>query len=45
VRRGWIDAVISRAADALISVPHLMFALVVVAAFGTSLPVLVLMRP
>src|SRR5262249_10564076 len=31
VRRGWIDAVISRAADALISVPHLMFALVVVA--------------
>jgi peptide/nickel transport system permease protein len=43
VRRGWLDAVISRAADALISVPHLMFALVVVAAFGTSLPVLVLM--
>jgi peptide/nickel transport system permease protein len=43
VRRGWVDAFISRAADALISVPHLMFALVVVAAFGTSLPVLVLM--
>ncbi|MBI3709536.1 MAG: ABC transporter permease [Proteobacteria bacterium] len=43
VRRGWIDALISRAADALISIPHLMFALVVVAAFGTSLPVLVLM--
>ncbi len=43
VRRGWIDAVISRAADALISVPHLMFALVFVAAFGTSLPVLVAM--
>jgi peptide/nickel transport system permease protein len=43
VRRGWIDAIISRAAEALISVPHLMFALVVVAAFGTSLPVLVLM--
>src|SRR6185503_5004659 len=43
VRRGWVDAVISRTADALLSVPHLMFARVVVAAFGTSLPVLVLM--
>jgi peptide/nickel transport system permease protein len=43
VRRGWLDAVLGRTADALISVPHLMFALVVVAAFGTSLPVLVLM--
>jgi len=43
VKRGWTDAVIGRAADALISIPHLMFALVVVAAFGTSLPVLVLM--
>jgi peptide/nickel transport system permease protein len=38
-----LEAVICRAADALISVPHLMFALVAVAAFGTSLPVLVLM--
>ena len=43
VRRGWTDSVLGRAADALISIPHLMFALVVVAAFGTSLPVLVLM--
>lgn len=43
VRRGWTDSLIGRAADALISIPHLMFALVVVAAFGTSLPVLVLM--
>jgi len=43
VRRGWTDSVIGRAADALISIPHLMFALVVVAAFGTSLPVLILM--
>ena len=34
---------LGRAADALISIPHLMFALVVVAAFGTSLPVLILM--
>lgn len=43
VRRGWTDSVVGRAADALISIPHLMFALVVVAAFGTSLPVLILM--
>jgi peptide/nickel transport system permease protein len=43
VRRGWVDGALSRVADALISVPHLMFALVVVAAFGTSMPVLVLM--
>ncbi|MBL6615098.1 MAG: ABC transporter permease [Reyranella sp.] len=43
VRRGWTDSLLGRAADALISIPHLMFALVVVAAFGTSLPVLILM--
>lgn len=43
VRRGWTDSLLGRGADALISIPHLMFALVVVAAFGTSLPVLVLM--
>ncbi len=43
VKRGWTDSVLGRAADALISIPHLMFALVVVAAFGTSLPVLILM--
>ena len=43
VRQGWTDSVLGRAADALISIPHLMFALVVVAAFGTSLPVLILM--
>jgi peptide/nickel transport system permease protein len=43
VRQGFADSVLGRAADALISIPHLMFALVVVAAFGTSLPVLILM--
>jgi peptide/nickel transport system permease protein len=41
VRRGWLDGALSRVADALISIPHLMFALVIVAALGTSLPVLV----
>ena len=41
VRRGVLDAVLSRATDALISIPHLMFALVIVAALGSSLPVLI----
>ena len=35
------DGALSRVADALISIPHLMFALVIVAALGSSLPVLV----
>jgi peptide/nickel transport system permease protein len=38
---GWTDAVMSRAIDALISIPGKMFALVVVAAFGSSIPVLI----
>ncbi len=41
VRGGWMDGVISRGADVLISIPHLMFALVIVAALGPSMPVLV----
>jgi peptide/nickel transport system permease protein len=41
VRGGWLDAAISRTADTFISIPHLMFALVIVAALGSSLPVLV----
>ena len=40
-RGGWTDAVLSRALDALISIPSKMFALVVVAAFGSSVPVLI----
>ncbi len=40
VRGGWVEAVISRTADTLISIPHLMFALVIVATLGSSLPVL-----
>ncbi len=42
VRGGWVDAVLSRALDALISVPSLMFSLVIVASFGSSLGVLIL---
>ena len=41
VRGGLLDSVLSRTTDALISIPHLMFALVIVAALGTSLPILV----
>ena len=41
VRGGWWDGLISRTADTFISIPHLMFALVIVAALGSSLPVLV----
>jgi peptide/nickel transport system permease protein len=41
VRGGWTDAAISRTADTFISIPHLMFALVIVAALGSSLPVII----
>lgn len=40
---GWIDAVLSRLLDAMISMPSKMFALVVVATFGSSIPVLITM--
>jgi peptide/nickel transport system permease protein len=39
---GWFDAVLSRFLDAMISIPSKMFGLVVVAAFGSSIPVLIL---
>lgn len=39
---GWLDAVISRLLDTLISIPSKMFALVMVAAFGSSVPLLIL---
>jgi peptide/nickel transport system permease protein len=40
-RGGWVDAVVSRVLDALISIPSLMFGLVVIAALGASIPVLI----
>jgi peptide/nickel transport system permease protein len=40
---GLVDGAISRALDTLISIPSKMFALVVVAAFGSAVPVLILM--
>jgi len=38
----WLDAVLSRAIDTLTSVPGKMFALIMVAAFGSSMPTLAL---
>ncbi|MBB4611965.1 ABC transporter permease [Novosphingobium taihuense] len=40
VRGGWVDEVLSRAMDTLISIPSKIFALVMVAAFGSSLGLL-----
>ncbi|HTQ83785.1 MAG TPA: ABC transporter permease [Pseudolabrys sp.] len=39
---GWIDTVMSRLMDALISIPSKLFGLVVVAGLGSSIPVLIL---
>jgi peptide/nickel transport system permease protein len=38
----WIDEVLSRLADTLISIPSKIFAMVMVAAFGSSVPLLLL---
>ena len=38
---GWVDAVISRLNDVVISIPPLLFALIAIAGLGTSLPLLV----
>lgn len=40
IRGGWIDEVLSRAMDTVISIPSKIFALVLVAASGSSLPLL-----
>lgn len=40
VRGGWVDETLSRAMDTLISIPSKIFALVMVAAFGSSLGLL-----
>jgi len=42
VRGGWADELLSRAMDTLISIPSKIFALVLVAAFGSSLTLLLL---
>lgn len=40
---GWIDAAISRTQDALIAIPNKIFALIMVASFGSSVPLLLVM--
>ncbi|WP_208247146.1 ABC transporter permease (plasmid) [Rhizobium sp. T1470] len=42
VTGGWIDTILSRVLDALNSIPSKLFGLVVVAAVGSSIPVLIL---
>lgn len=42
VSGGWLDALLSRGMDTLISIPSKLFALIMVAAFGASVPLLVL---
>lgn len=37
----WVDEVLSRAMDALISIPNKLFALIMVASFGSSVPLLI----
>lgn len=41
VNGGWFDAALSRALDTLVSIPSKMLALVIVAAFGSSIPLLI----
>lgn len=39
---GWFDTILSRLLDAFNGIPHLLFGLVVVAAVGSSIPVLIM---
>ncbi len=41
VAGGWLDAILSRFMDALISLPSTIFALVIIAGLGSSVPVLI----
>jgi peptide/nickel transport system permease protein len=38
---GWIDTVLSRFVDALMAIPQLIFALIILSVMGTSIPVLI----
>lgn len=40
--RGWIDQVLSRVVDVLMAIPQLIFALLLLTIFGTSIPTLVI---
>ncbi|WP_425494909.1 ABC transporter permease [Pandoraea eparura] len=39
---GWFDAVVSRVVDTMLSIPHQLLALIIVASFGSSVPLLIL---
>jgi peptide/nickel transport system permease protein len=39
---GWFDAIVSRIIDTMISIPSKLLALIIVAAFGASVPLLIL---
>ena len=41
VKQGWVDSVLSRVVDILISFPAIMVALIVISALGSSIPVLI----
>jgi len=41
VAGGWLDAVLSRSVDLLMSLPQLVLALIILTALGTSIPVLI----
>ncbi|GAG94739.1 unnamed protein product, partial [marine sediment metagenome] len=40
---GWVDQILSRLNDAIMAFPSIMLALIVIAALGTSIPVLIIM--
>lgn len=42
VRGGWVDMVVSRANDAILALPSIMLGLIAIAAFGSSIPILVI---
>jgi len=41
VKRGWTDMILSRVNDAILSLPTIMLGLLIVVAFGTSIPILI----
>ncbi len=42
VRGGWVDMIVSRANDAILALPSIMLGLIAIAAFGSSIPILVI---
>lgn len=43
VAGGWVDMLLSRLDDALLSIPTIMLALIIIAAFGSSIPLLIVL--